>query len=75
MKQKFTVIEETADRQCDCCGRNHRKLYIVDGYAMGTSCAKHYDIYKKWGEKDANIWRGWEKQLSNVKQMIARRKF
>lgn len=63
---KVLVIEESADRQCDCCKRVHRKLVLTDGYWMGKSCTEQYNIFKFNKNINTLVWRGWEKQYAKL---------
>lgn len=67
---KTNVIPANDEKPCDCCGRLHRKLYLLDGYWLGNTCADHYTFYMR----DTNIaslyWRGYERQHAKVKRMV-----
>lgn len=69
---KENTIPAEALKPCDCCGRVHRKLYNVQGYWMGKTCADGYRIYQRSDAKEITsiFWRGHEKQYHNIKRMI-----
>jgi hypothetical protein len=63
-------IPANGEKPCDCCGRFHRKLYYVDGYWLGTSCAEQYGFYCQTPQVTNIVWRGYEKQYAKVKRMV-----
>ncbi len=63
-------IPANGEKPCDCCLRFHRKLYLVDGYWMGTTCAEDYKLYMQDSDITGITWRGWEKRHAKVKRML-----
>lgn len=65
-----TMIAETipanGEKACDCCGRFHRKLILVDGHWVGSGCAEHIKLFDKWPSPTAFVWVGYEKQYAKV---------
>ena len=43
---KVQTIDANTDIACACCGRYHRKLYLVDGHWMGRNCADDYKYFR-----------------------------
>jgi len=70
MSKIFNVMEADCETACHCCGRVHRKLFLVDGgYWLGRNCAEDYDNYKKF-PKNHLAWRGYEKKYNQIEKMI-----
>lgn len=67
---KTQPIPANDEKSCDCCGRFHRKLFLVDGYWMGNACAEDYTLYMQTPEITNVCWRGWEKKHAKVKRMV-----
>jgi len=63
-------IPANGDKPCDCCKRFHRKLYLLDGYWMGDTCAEQYSFYQRDSKLTSLYWRGYEKQHAKVKRML-----
>lgn len=72
MIQYKNTIPAEAERQCDCCGRIHRKLICIDGFWMGQTCAGDYKLYLRNDGKDINsiLWKGHEKVFLKVEKMV-----
>jgi hypothetical protein len=70
--KNFGTLPAEADRPCDCCGRMHRKLFYVDAYWMGKSCATDYSLYKRSDGKDVAslVWKGYESKFYKVQKMV-----
>jgi hypothetical protein len=66
-------IPANGEKPCDCCLRFHRKLFLVDGYWMGGTCADHYTFYMRESDITSSYWRGYEKQHAKVKRMVTGR--
>jgi hypothetical protein len=66
------TLPAEAEKPCNCCGRLHRKLYNIDGFWMGKSCAASYKIYQRSDAKEITsiFWKGYEKQYNNIQRMI-----
>ena len=68
---KQTVIEANSDVACACCGRYHRKLRLVNGYWLGSTCQESYEIFR-WNKDRASIqWKGYEKKFDQLARMVA----
>ena len=67
---KHNTIPANDIKPCDCCNRLHRKLYLLDGYWMGDTCADHYSFYVRDRDITSLYWRGYEKQHAKVKRMV-----
>ena len=66
---KDQLIEAT-DTPCSCCGRNHRKLYVVGPLFFGKNCKADYDLYKKNSNRESFAWRGYESKYDKIQQML-----
>ena len=65
------TIPANSDKPCACCGRIHRKLYLIDGYWMGKTCAEQYKLYRNgWRNITDIVWKGYEKQYLKVLSMV-----
>jgi len=67
---KNQPIPANDEKNCDCCGRFHRKLFFMDGYWMGNTCADDYTIYMRFPKITDVVWRGWEKKYAKVQAML-----
>jgi hypothetical protein len=67
---KVQPIPANGEKACDCCGRFHRKLYFLDGYWMGQTCAEDYTLYKRNADITSLYWRGYEKKHAKVRRML-----
>jgi uncharacterized membrane protein len=67
---KNNTITAEAGKPCDCCHRVHRKLYLVDGYRLGKTCAEQYQLFKRWKNITDIVWKGYEKQYQKIVSMI-----
>jgi hypothetical protein len=67
---KNLPMPANGDMPCACCRRFHRKLFIVDGYWMGSTCVDHYTFYMRNNNITSVYWRGYEKQHAKVKAML-----
>ena len=63
-------MQAPSEKLCDCCGRNHRKLYAFDGYWIGKVCAEDYLLYCCNSDVASPVWRGYEKKHTKVTQMV-----
>lgn len=52
---------------CSLCGRNHRKLFLIDGYRLGKSCADKY----RFNARRKSAAYGWENEFEAVSKMIS----
>ena len=64
------VIEANSENHCQCCMRVHRKLYLIDGYWLGASCAEDYALYKSNDDIKSTYWIGYERKHAKVAHMV-----
>jgi hypothetical protein len=70
MSKLLNTMEADCETSCHCCGRVHRKLFLVDGYWMGRNCKQDYEMYKNFPKRNSIAWRGYEKNFDKVVSMI-----
>lgn len=73
MKSQNT-IPANSESICHCCGRNHRKLHLVNGYWLGGTCAESYKLYQIDSRITSLYWRGYEKKHAQVAKMVGQTK-
>lgn len=61
------------DTPCDCCGRYHRKIKLVDGLWMGKTCEEQYKLYLVNRDITSYFWKGYEKQFKKIERMMGKR--
>lgn len=59
-----------SEKQCECCGRTHRKLILFGGYWLGSTCLADYILYQKASDITSAVWRGWEMRHAKVSRML-----
>jgi hypothetical protein len=74
------TIPADTDRPCDCCGRTHRKLKLINGYWLGATCADAVAFYHRSAQSAqftadpeatmGSLWEGRERRLSQIKRML-----
>ena len=67
-----TTIAADCETHCQCCGRKHRKLFLIDGGWVGKSCAEQVKIYRDRPEVTDIVWRGYERQHAKVAAFVTR---
>jgi hypothetical protein len=67
---KVQPIPANGDKACQCCRRLHRKLFYVDGYWLGGTCAEDYTLYRQHADVTSLAWRGYEKKHAKVRRML-----
>jgi len=70
---KETTIAADSQTQCQCCGRVHRKLFLVDGGWVGKACAEQIKLYRDRPMVTDIAWRGYERQHAKCAAFVARR--
>lgn len=70
MNQLQNTIPAETDKPCSCCGRNHRKLFLVDGHWLGRNCAEDYKIYRRNSDVKSPYWKGYERKYTKVAKMV-----
>lgn len=64
------IIPASAHTPCHACGRTHRKLYLVNGFWLGSRCKSDYELYRRNSDPNSAQWRGYKKAYQKIEEMV-----
>ena len=70
MTMKNAPLAADSETQCECCGRTHRKLFLVDGHRVGATCGKTITLFKLYPNRNSFIWNGCESQYNKALALL-----